>query len=399
MGTIIFLRHFNREPRRLSGLVYAVDDTHEALLNLAAYIRRRTDARFAAVTGSNGKTTTKEMFFDIVRRRYNAFRSPGNLNNLYGLPISLGRMPDDVEYAIFELGISVPGEMTRLASVIKPELAIITNIGPAHLETLKTIDNVVKAKFELIDTLPVGAAVVLNADDPLLMAEAARRKLDFIGFGIENQSQFTAQNIEVERDRGISFMINGRKIALPVYGRVNVYNALAAIAATSIWGCRPEDWATGLAHFQPVDMRLELEEFAGLHLMIDCYNANPDSVSSSLNTLEDFETSGQKIAVLGDMLELGEKSSEYHFRAGQEAARSGISFLFCLGPESEQTARGAVAGGIDKKKVLHFLKHQDLLDRLLEVIARNDLILCKRSRGMELEKIVIGIKGSAFKNN
>ncbi len=381
------------------GLIYAVDDTHEALLNLAAYIRRRTDASFAAVTGSNGKTTTKEMFYAIASICHKAFRSPGNLNNLYGLPISLGRMPDDIEYAIFELGISVPGEMTRLAAVIKPELAVITNIGPAHLETLKTIENVVKAKFELIDNLPVGAVVVLNTDDPLSMAEAARRRLDFVGFGIEHAADFMAEEIQMNKDLGLSFTVKGRKIAIPVYGRVNVYNALAAIAASSIWGCGPDEWARGLAGFRPIDMRLELENFHGLHLMIDCYNANPGSVTSALNSLRAFDTSGKKTAVLGDMLELGPEAPDFHFRAGQEAARAGVDYLFCFGPVSAHIAKGALAAGMDEKTVFHFTDHQELLHKLLDVIAKGDLILCKGSRGMELEKVVIGIKGSAFKNN
>jgi len=390
------LDDFKKSP---PGTIFAVDDTHEALLNLAAYIRRRTDANFAAITGSNGKTTTKEMFYAIARTRHKTFRSPGNLNNLYGLPISLGSMPDDVEYAIFELGISTPGEMNRLASVIKPELAVITNIGPAHLEKLGSIENVVKAKFELVDNLPVGAVVVLNADDPLIMAEAKRRGLDYIGFGIEQKSDFTATDIELHKDRGLAFTVNGQKITLPVYGRINVYNALAAIAASSVWDCGPEQWAEGLAAFRNVDMRLEIENFRGMILMIDCYNSNPDSVTNTLISLKEYDVTGNKIAILGDMLELGDASGDYHYRAGEEAARSGISRLFCLGPQSRQTVLGAVAAGMDEKRIYHSLEHQDLLDHILKVIAPGDLVLCKGSRGMQMEKIVIGLKGSAFKNN
>ncbi len=381
------------------GLIFAVDDTHEALLNLAAYIRRRTDASFAAVTGSNGKTTTKEMFYAIASHRHTVYRSPGNLNNLYGLPIALGRMPESVPYAIFELGISVPGEMTRLAGVIKPELAIITNVGPTHLETLKTIDNVVKAKFELIGQLPVGAVVLLNADDPLLMAEAKRRKLDFIGFGIENECQFRASEIKIDRKSGLSFKVDGGQIAAPLFGRVNVYNALAAIAASSVWGCDINDWQSGLSGFRAVDMRLELEEFAGLYLIIDCYNANPGSVTSTLRSLRDFDVPGRKIAVLGDMLELGDTSGDFHYQVGREAAGVPVDNLLCLGPESTMTAQGAVDAGMPAETVFHFTDHQALLDTLLGLIARGDLVLCKGSRGMELEKIIIGVKGSAFKNN
>lgn len=381
------------------GPIFAVDDTHEALLNLAAYIRRFLHARFAAVTGSNGKTTTKEMFYAIISGRYAAYRSPGNLNNLFGLPLSLALMPEDVQYAVFELGISVPGEMTRLASVIKPDLAIITNIGPTHLETLKTIENVVKAKFELVDRLPIGAAVVLNADDPYLMAEAERRSLRFVGFGIDNTCQFQAHDISMSPEAGVVFTVENHRIEMPVFGRANIYNGLAAIAASSVWECRPEDWSLGLATFRPVSMRFEVEEYRGLQLVIDCYNANPASVISSLRSMNEIEVSGKKIAVLGDMLELGESAAELHRSVGEEAARLGIDYLFCLGPESRHIAEGAVAGGMSDSAVFHFDKHQNLLDKLLEVITPGDLILCKGSRGMQMEKIMIGLKGAAFKSN
>lgn len=381
------------------GPIFAVDDTHEALLNLAAYIRRFLHARFAAVTGSNGKTTTKEMFYAIISGRYAAYRSPGNLNNLYGLPLSLALMPEETLYAVFELGISVPGEMTRLASVIKPDLAVITNIGPTHLETLGTIENVVKAKFELIDRLPIGAAVVLNVDDPYLMAEAKRRNLKFVGFGIENDCPFRARDISMSPAYGVVFVVNEQKIAMPVFGRANIYNALAAIAASSVWGCGPEDWSKGLSTFRPVSMRFEVEEYQGLQLVIDCYNANPASVISSLRSMNEIAVPGKKIAVLGDMLELGEAGPDLHRSVGKEAVGIGVDYLFCLGPQSKQIAEEAIVAGMNEAAVFHFTEHQDLLNKLLEVIAAGDLILCKGSRGMQMEKIMVGLKGAAFKNN
>ena len=397
-AAIVSRSRLDRFTKGKIGPLFVVDDTHEALLDLAGYIRRRSDARFAAITGSNGKTTTKEMLYAIANVNHQAFRTPGNLNNLFGLPISLGKMPE-VEFAIFELGISIPGEMTRLSAIIKPELAVITNIGPAHLETLKTIDNVIKAKFELIDRLPVGAAVVLNADDPHIMAEAARRNLDFVGFGINHDCDFRAGNINSHGEKGTSFEVNGHPVTLPTFGGVNVYNALAAIAAASTWGCSPEEWRTGLAAFRPVEMRLSLEHEAGLHFLVDCYNANPESVKAALECLNTFEVSGRTIAVLGDMLELGEESARLHFETGREVAMAGVDFLFCLGPESIGMTEGAREAGMTEETVFHFADHQELLDRLLSLIAREDLILLKGSRGMELEKIMFGLKGSAFKNN
>ena len=391
--------HLSRVKQHAGGPLFIVDNTHEALLEIAAYIRRHIDASFAGVTGSNGKSTTKEMLYSIASVSHKTFRSPGNLNNLFGLPISLGMMPDDAEYAVFELGISVPGEMSRLASVIKPELAIITNIGPAHLETLGSIENVVKAKFELIDNLPVGAIVILNADDEKLMREAKRRALDFIGFGIENATHFTGKDIAMDGEGCQVFFVNNQEIRLNSVGLVNVYNALAAIAASSVWGCPPSEWASGIAAFTPLDLRLTREHFNGLELLIDCYNANPSSVKASLATLERMSAQGRKIAVLGDMLELGAKSDELHRQIGVEAAHSGIDYLFCFGPLSDVTAEAAVEAGMTWDRVSHSMTMQELLDALLKYIARGDLILFKASRGMELEKAVHGVKASAFKNN
>ena len=384
---------------RRAGWLFAVRDTHEALLDLAAYIRRRIDARFAAVTGSNGKTTTKEMLYAIVGTTHAAYRSPGNLNNLYGLPISLGLTPDETEFAIYELGISVPGEMTRLAAIIKPELAVITNIGPAHLETLKSIDNVVKAKFELIDTLPVGATVVLNADDPYLMAEAGRRHLKFIGFGLTQKTDFVAADIRAVDHERQEFSVDGNSLMLSLPGRVNLYNALAAIAASSVWGLGPQQWREGLLAFQPVDMRMRLEEYKGLNLFIDCYNANPDSIAAALETLRDLPATGRRIAVLADMLELGDQSERLHREAGRRAAQSGLDYLFTLGAEARLLARSAADNGLEDKQIFSFDRQQDLLDALLSIVAPGDLILFKGSRGMEVEKIVFGLKGAVFAEN
>jgi UDP-N-acetylmuramyl pentapeptide synthase len=289
--------------------------------------------------------------------------------------------------------------MSRLASVIKPELAVITNIGLAHLETLRTIENVVRAKFELIDRLPVGAIIVLNADDPRLMREARRRNLDFIGFGIENECEFRATDIMGKRDSGVTFVVNGRSLSMPVFGRVNIYNALAAIAASSAWDCTPDDWTAGLSEFRPLSMRFEIEEHGGIYLIIDCYNANPASVKSSLQALSEFDVPGKKIAILGDMLELGSSSNDLHREAGMQAAHSGVDFMLCLGSESRFMAEGAISAGMNRAAISRFTNHQDLLDKLLTMVAAGDLVLCKGSRGMQLEKIIIGLKGAAFKNN
>ena len=389
----------NRFADTPPGLLIVVDDTHKALLDMALYLRRTSNASFAGITGSNGKTTTKEMLYAIMSVRRRAYRSPGNLNNLFGAPIALGRMPENVQYAIFEMGISYPGEMTRLAEIIQPKIAVMTNIGPAHLESLKTIDNIVKAKFELIDRLPPGATVVLNNDDARIMAEARRRGLTFVGFGVDNDSPFRAKDVRITLDRRISFSVSDQLIELPVLGRANIYNALAAVAAASVWGVPPEDWAAGLAAFEPMDMRLTLEHYRGLDLLIDCYNANPESVKEALRTLQGFTVAGRKIAVLGDMLELGEMSDALHVEIGRVAAGSGIDYLLCLGPHSAATIDGARATGMPADRIRHFTTHQGLLTALVGLVRPGDMILFKGSRGMELEKIIIGLKGTAFAGN
>lgn len=375
-----------------SGRILVVNDTHEALLNLAGYIRRRTDAGFMAVTGSNGKTTTKEMLYAILNSKYKSFRSPGNLNNLFGLPLSLGMMPDETEYAIFELGISTPGEMTRLARIIKPELALIINIGPAHLETLGSLENVVRAKFELIDNLPVGATVVLNADDKNITDEAKKRNLNYIGFGIENDCQFQASGIGHDDGGRYFFDLNQQTYQLKVCGQVNIYNALAAMAASSVWGCGPDEWHKGLDNFEPVSMRMGVEQCGSLKLLVDCYNANPDSVAASLACFGGYQCDGRKIAVLGDMLELGQDAKRFHLEAGEQVAGAGVDFLLCLGSESVHIAEGAMQAGLAGEAVSTFDDHEKILSHLLQLVQPGDMILFKGSRGMALEKIVNGLK-------
>lgn len=378
--------------------VFAVDDTHEALMNLAGYLRRTSDARFAAVTGSNGKTTTKEMLYTILSQKYQVYRSPGNLNNLYGLPISLGRMPE-VPFAVFELGISVPGEMTRLARIVKPDLAIFTNIGPAHLETMRNLEAVVQAKFELVDNLPVGAAIILNVDDEYLRSEAQRRGLQYIGYSIERESVFKAENVHIRNGLQVSFTIQGIEITVESPGRINVYNALAAIAASSVWSCGGTEWRAGLAAFRPIDMRLSYEEHDNLKYLIDCYNANPESSRAALEVVRDFETQGRKIAIMADMLELGDDSEKLHRRIGGLVADSDLDLLFCFGEMARFIGGGAREKGFAEKNIYYFTEHQKLLDELLRQIVPGDLILFKGSRGMALEKIVTGLKGTAFKSN
>lgn len=381
------------------GLLFVVEDTHQALIAMAKYLRSTSGASFAGITGSNGKTTTKEMLYAVMSVRHRAYRSPGNLNNLFGAPIALGRMPRNVQFAIFEMGISYPGEMTKLADIIQPEIAVMTNIGPAHLETLKTVDRIVEAKFEMVDRLPAEAAIVLNGDDPRIVGEARRRMLNFISFGVDTDCPFRAKDIRLTLDRRISFTVSGQVIELPVLGRANVYNALAAVAAASVWGAPPEDWAAGLASFEPAAMRLTLERYRGLDLLIDCYNANPESVKEALRTLQGFAVVGRKIAVLGDMLELGDMSDALHIDIGRTAAAAGLDFLLCLGPHSAATVDGARAAGMKPETIRHYATHQDLLEALVALVQPGDMVLFKGSRGMALERIVVGLKGSAFAGN
>lgn len=365
-----------------------VPDTAAALLRLAGWYRRRFDLPVAAVTGSVGKTTTKDMLSDILSRKYKTLKNEGNQNNEIGLPMTVFNLDSTYEAAVFEMGMSARGEIGRLSGTAAPSLAVITNIGVSHIETLGSKDNILAAKLEVMDGMSEGSALIVNLDDELLAA-AACGGMKKIGFALKNPlAQYRAAAVE-KTQTGVGFTAvhpgGETPVSLPVHGLHNVYNALAAFAAGCEAGVEPALAAKALGCFSPTGMRQKMKTAGGVTYIEDCYNAGPDSQRAALLTLAGIQAK-RKIAVLGDMLELGAIADREHKALGVFAAAQGIDILLTFGPLSEYTAAAARSAGV--KQVFSFDTKTRLASALAGLLEPGDAVLFKASRGMKLEEAI-----------
>jgi UDP-N-acetylmuramoyl-tripeptide--D-alanyl-D-alanine ligase len=372
----------------------AVTDTLRALGDLARFHRLRFELPVVGITGSNGKTTTKEMLAGILALTATGLKTRGNLNNLIGLPQMLLQLTAEHRWAVLEMGMSEPGEIDRLAELACPNVGIITNAFPAHLESMGSVDAVARAKGELFLRLPTGGWAVYNADDPLIARCPSPSGVTRLSFGLE-RAEVSATGIRSEGPAGQSFTLRlpqgALSVRMKVYGLHNIYNALAAAAAATALGVAPEVIGAGLEAFTPVAKRFNLEEVGGIVLIDDSYNANPASMAAALVTLRDISDESRTIAVLGDMLELGEGSAKAHREVGRLAATC-VDRLYLLGALAETVAAGAVEGGLAAAEVMVAKDHGEILADLVRVLTKGDYLLVKGSRGMRMETVAEGIR-------
>ncbi|WP_136515728.1 UDP-N-acetylmuramoyl-tripeptide--D-alanyl-D-alanine ligase [Geomonas edaphica] len=372
----------------------AVKDTLRALGDMAAFHRRRFDLKVVAVTGSNGKTTTKEMLARILAQTGPGLRTEGNLNNLIGLPLTLFRLTGRERWAVVEIGMSEFGEIDRLAEIADPQVGIITNAFPAHLETLGSVEGVAKAKGELFLRLKPGSVAVYNVDDPLVSACPTHLNVTRLTFGLRG-AEVSSAEIKSLGKLGESFTLRLPDGELPVtlkaFGRHNIYNALAAAAAAHALGVPGEVICRGLEEFTPYDKRFQLEDVAGVTLIDDSYNANPASMAAALTTLHELSAGGRCAAVLGDMLELGLGTEAAHRELGAKAAAA-VERLYLLGELAAEIKKGALEAGLPAERVMHAQSHEEIAGELLSWLEPGDCVLFKGSRGMKMEKVAAAVK-------
>jgi len=377
-----------------SAVLIVVKDTLKALGALAAYYRGLHKIPVVAITGSAGKTTTKEMIAAILSRSRSVLKTEGNRNNLIGLPLTLLRLDETHEAAVVELGISEDWEMEMLVAICSPDVAVITNIGRGHLKTLGSLDGVAKAKGPLFTLLPQHGVRAVNLDDPWVVKIAGngsavtyslKEKADVMVEGCEAQGGFAGTSVV--------YSVRGKRVEVrfSTPGITNVINGAAAIAATLPLGVPLDDMAAGLAAYSPVKGRMCVLRLTGITVLDDTYNANPESMASALKTLS--LTRGRKVAVLGDMLELGDASDAEHLALGRLAAESGVDALVAIGASSGKTAEGARMAGL--KKASSFTSKKEALETLKSILREGDAVLVKGSRGIALEEIVESLKGIA----
>jgi UDP-N-acetylmuramoyl-tripeptide--D-alanyl-D-alanine ligase len=377
----------------------AVPDTLEALGSLARWHRNRFDLPVVGVTGSNGKTTTREMVACILATRGPVLRTEGNLNNEVGVPLTLFRLGPRHRAAVLEMGMSHPGEIARLAAIASPRVGVVTNATAAHLQGLGTVEAVARAKAELYQGLPPDGIAVANADDPRMLARArkcGRRVLTFSG-GADREADVVVLAILAQGTDGLDFLLGvGTKelrVRLPLVGVHNAVNAAAAAAAAVALGCSDAEIVRGLADVRPVGRRLRLEALpSGALLVDDCYNANPASMAAALRTLSDLSRGRRAVAALGDMLELGPAEADAHRELGRLAAASGLAALATFGPRAALAHGAALAAGLAPGDAFHTEDPAALAAWVRERLRPGDVLLVKGSRGMKLERLVEALR-------
>ncbi|MDE2214947.1 MAG: UDP-N-acetylmuramoyl-tripeptide--D-alanyl-D-alanine ligase [Candidatus Omnitrophica bacterium] len=382
---VVVQRPVDIKDRNVS--VIRVADTARALGDIARFHRLRFKIPVIALTGSAGKTTTKEMIAAVLSRKYKVLKNEGTQNNHIGVPLTLLKLKPSHQILVLECGTNQPGDIAWLADVARPTAAVFTNIGASHLEKLKTVGGVFKEKWMLTSSMGPGDAVIMNADDAFLSRQVGRKNIfRTVTYAVKSRADWTARDIRVQAGRGLRFRAGGKIIELNACGASNVYNALAALSCGALFRVPLKDIACALRSFELPQGRGAIVRLGKGWMINDTYNANPVSMASALQTLQTIETRGQRIFVAADMLELGRRSQELHEAMGTLIAKKGVDVLITVGPGAG--LMGAKAGKLNKKLQVFACRDACLAQKYLARVFRNgDAVLIKGSRRMKMEQV------------
>jgi UDP-N-acetylmuramoyl-tripeptide--D-alanyl-D-alanine ligase len=367
--------------------IVRVEDTTIALQNLARSIRERYPFTLIAITGSAGKTTTKEMIATLVGSERRTFKSWGNFNNLIGCPLCIDNTPDDAEVVVSEMGMNHKGEIALLAGLTHPEIGVYTNIGPVHIEFFGTVEKIAEAKRELLENVKPGGTIVLNTDNDYVMNISHGFDGRKVTYGIDHDADFRGVNIRERGLLGTAFEVSGHSFELSLPGRHNLENLLAAIATARTIGISWEGIERGVRALKPAYHRGILLDAGGATIYDDTYNSNPYALGRALELMAQADVAGRRIAVIGDMLELGERELDYHREAGKAIPKS-VDTVIGVGKRSHALLEGAREAGFENGKLHHFDDAQSAGGFLETFIRPGDLVLIKASRGIGLDRIV-----------
>jgi len=370
--------------------VVTVDDTVRALGKVAADYRSLFTGKVVAVTGTNGKTTVKEMMLEVLGTRFAVHGTTGNFNNQIGLPLSIFGLEQKHDCAVFELGMNAPGEIAYLADITRPDIGVILNVGPGHIESFKGLEEIAEAKMELFDSIGSDQIVVINGDDELLKRCEERTSSRIIRFGIVNRCDFRAENIEMNTNGYACFTVEDNTVKLKIPGYHNIYNALAAYTIGRIMGVDGDDAADAIGHFKAPKMRMNSFMRNGVRFIDDTYNANPLSMKAAAEVLKNIQE-GRKIAVLGDMLELGDMTEDAHLDIGRQFGSIGLDQLCLVGENADLYCRGAVDGGMRPEAIWKFADRNAAAQFICNIKRTGDVIFVKGSRALGMEKIINGV--------
>lgn len=379
---------FNIEELENKGIVIKVENTYDALLELAKYYREKLGVKVIGVTGSTGKTSTKDLVAAFLSKKYKVFKTKGNFNNHIGLPLMILELDSSIDVAVLELGMSNLGEIHTLADCARPDIALITNVGLTHIENLKTRDNIFKAKMEITDFFKKENILIVNSEnDYLKNVTSDKYKVIKVGY---TDGELLAENVELSDESTKFTVVDGKEkynFELPMVGAHNVLNALLGIAACKELGVTYEEMSNGLENLEQTSMRLEFIKCDNYTIINDCYNASPTSMRAAIDVLKNY-TGKRKIAILGTMNELGDKSVEAHTQVG-EYARDKVDLLITTGIYNE-----SYKNGYNKESMYTFETKEEIIKNVKNMIKDGDVILVKASRGIKFEEIV-----KALQNN
>lgn len=370
--------------------VLVVEDTLKALQQLAKAYREELDVKVIGITGSNGKTTTKDMTASLLSLKFKVQKTEGNFNNHIGLPLTILSLDQETEAAVIEMGMSSKGEIDLLTKIASPDIAIITNIGESHLQDLGSREAIAEAKLEIINGLAADGILIYHGDEPLLQEALQETEVQTKTFGFAESNDLYPINIDTLQD-GSRFKINGApgtEFFLPIIGRHNVLNAMAAMLAAREMGIDFEAMKTGLSSVELTKMRMEMiDGIKGTKLINDAYNASPTSMKAAIELAERMPGFQRKILVLGDMLELGLDEELFHYQVGQTVSGEAIDYLFTIGRLGQFIAAGA-KNSLGEDRIFAFNDKQELIDKLESLLESGDLVVVKASRGVRLEEVI-----------
>ena len=384
-----------KEPESLPGPCIVVEDSFEALKQIGEFYRQQLPVKVVGITGSVGKTSTKEFVAAVLSMKYKVHKTLGNYNNEVGVPLTVLSMPEDTEVAVLEMGINHFGEMHNLSRIARPDICIMTNIGQCHLEFLGSREGILKAKSEMFDFMKEDGSVCINGDDDMLASIKEVKGKKPVTFGLSEQCRVYATDIKGKGLFGSEAVIHGNgesfAVQIPLPGEHMVYNALAAAAAGQLLGLTPEEIRDGIAAVESVSGRSHIVKLPDKVLIDDCYNANPVSMEAAIDLL--LQADGRRVAVMGDMFELGEQEKEMHARVGKYAADKGVECIICTGKLARCIYEGARETAGERKdgpaaEIFYFEDRESLLEGINQILKPGDTILIKASHGMGFEKVV-----------
>ncbi len=376
--------------------VIKVQNSVKAMGALARFIMDKISVPTVAITGSVGKTTTRDMTYAVMSEKFNTLKNENNFNNEIGVPLTVFNADESTEAAVIEMGMDNFGEIDRLSKIAVPDVCIVTNIGMSHIERLGSQENIYRAKSEMFNNLKPDGVIILNGDDKILMSHKAELSRKVITVGRENKDADIVATDVVSEQNGVSFSVTGMgqkfSVKLSIPGEHNVLNALLAIAAGLCHNIPCEKIAEGLCDFSMTKMRMDIIKCNGITIINDCYNAAPDSVRAALSVLSKYNE--RKVAVLGDIAALGDFSYAAHKNLGESVVKNNIDLLFTIGENARLIAEGAFENGMDSENIVSADSIEEIQPELLKRIRENDTVLVKASRVMGLERVTEVLKNN-----